>query len=76
MELPDLDLKDVANLENFSGIVPLFPLSSVVFFPIIFLPLHILELSYREMVLTALNTEKLIGMALLKPGCERDYDKN
>lgn len=76
MELPELDLKDVANLENFSGIVPLFPLSSVVFFPNTLLPLHIFEPRYKEMVHNALNTEKIIGMALLKPGWESDYYRN
>ncbi len=76
MELPELDLKDVANLENFSGMVPLFPLSSVVFFPNTLLPLHIFEPRYKEMVNTAINNEKIIGMALLKPGWETDYYKN
>ena len=76
MELPELDLKDVANLDNFSGIIPLFPLSSVVFFPNTLLPLHIFETRYREMVHDALNTEKIIGMALLKPGWEADYYGN
>lgn len=76
MELPELDLKDVANLDNFSGIVPLFPLSSVVFFPNTLLPLHIFEPRYKEMVNNALNDEKIIGMALLRPGWEKDYYGN
>ncbi len=76
MELPELDLKDVANLESFSGIVPLFPLSSVVFFPNTLLPLHIFEPRYKEMVNAAIDNEKIIGMALLKPGWESDYYGN
>ncbi|MEM7007729.1 MAG: LON peptidase substrate-binding domain-containing protein [Thermodesulfobacteriota bacterium] len=76
MEFPELDLKDVANLDNFSGLVPLFPLSSVVFFPNTLLPLHIFEQRYRDMVNTSLESEKIIGMALLKPGWETDYYGN
>jgi Lon protease-like protein len=76
MELPELDLKDVANLESFSGIIPLFPLSSIVFFPNTLLPLHIFEPRYKEMVNAAINNEKIIGMALLKPGWESDYYGN
>lgn len=76
MELPELDLKDVANLDNFSGIVPLFPLSSVVFFPNTLLPLHIFEPRYKDMVNSAANDEKIIGMALLRPGWEKDYYGN
>jgi len=76
MEIPELDLKDAANLDNFSGVLPLFPLSSVVFFPNTLLPLHIFEPRYKEMVNTALNNEKIIGMALLKPGWEGDYYRN
>jgi len=76
MKLPELDLKNVANLENFSGTVPLFPLSSVVFFPNTLLPLHIFEPRYKEMVNSAINNEQIIGMALLKPGWESDYYGN
>ncbi len=76
MEIPELNLKDIANLDNFSGLVPLFPLSSVVFFPNTLLPLHIFEPRYREMVNNSLESEKIIGMALLKPGWECDYYGN
>ena len=76
MELTELNLNEVANLDNFSGLVPLFPLSSVVFFPNTLLPLHIFEPRYRDMVNTSLESEKIIGMALLKPGWESDYYSN
>src|SRR3954469_6298161 len=57
-----------------SDLLPLFPLPTVVLFPNIFLALHIFEPRYREMVADALDTDRMIGMALLKPGWERDYE--
>jgi uncharacterized protein len=54
--------------------LPLFPLPNVVLFPNVFLPLHIFEPRYREMVADALNGDRLIGMALLKPGWEKEYE--
>lgn len=54
--------------DAFSGEVPLFPLPNVVLVPFGFLPLHIFEPRYREMTRDALDGERLIGMALLKPG--------
>jgi Lon protease-like protein len=48
--------------------IPLFPLPNVVLFPNVFLPLHIFEPRYRQMVNRALAGERLIGMVLLKPG--------
>lgn len=56
-----------------SGVVPVFPLPDVVFFPGTTLPLHIFESRYREMVQDAMDGERLIAMALLRPGWERDY---
>jgi Lon protease-like protein len=57
-----------------SDLLPLFPLPQVVLFPNVFLPLHIFEPRYRAMVADALTTDRLIGMVLLRPGWERDYD--
>lgn len=46
--------------------IPLFPLPNVVLFPNVFLPLHIFEERYREMVKDALAGDRLIGMVLLR----------
>jgi Lon protease-like protein len=54
--------------------IPIFPLPSVVLFPHVFLPLHIFEPRYRQMVADALSGDRLIGMTLLRPGYESDYD--
>ena len=54
--------------------IPIFPLPNVVLFPNVFLPLHIFEARYREMVADALASDRLIGMVLLRPGWERDYE--
>jgi Lon protease-like protein len=52
----------------------LFPLPNVVLFPNVFLPLHIFEPRYREMVADALASDRMIGMVLLRPGWDRDYE--
>jgi len=76
MNLSSLDLKDVCNLASFSGTVPLFPLSTVVFFPNTLLPLHVFEPRYKQMVQDVSASERIIGMALLKPGWESNYHGN
>ncbi len=58
---------------TFSGRVPIFPLPNVVLFPCAALPLHLFEPRYRAMMRAALEGERLIAMALLKPGYESDY---
>ena len=60
--------------KGFSGIVPVFPLPNVILFPGMFLPLHIFEPRYRQMTADALAGERLIAMALLKPGWEEQYE--
>jgi Lon protease-like protein len=54
--------------------LPLFPLPGAVLFPNVFQPLHIFEPRYREMVGDALAGDRLIGMVLLRPGWEQDYE--
>lgn len=56
-------------------IIPIFPLPNVVLFPNVFLPLHIFEPRYREMVADALEGDRMIGMVLLRPGWEPEDDR-
>jgi uncharacterized protein len=57
-----------------SDLLPIFPLPNVVLFPNVFLPLHIFETRYREMVADAVASDRMIGMVLLRPGWDRDYE--
>src|SRR5262245_40757078 len=57
-----------------SDLLPLFPLPNVVLFPNVFLPLHIFEPRYREMIADAAASDRMIGMVLLRPGWERAYE--
>jgi Lon protease-like protein len=54
--------------------IPLFPLPDVVLFPGVSRPLLIFEPRYREMVADALKGTRIIGMVLLRPGFEKDYE--
>lgn len=54
--------------------IPLFPLPNVVLFPNVCLPLHIFEPRYREMVAHTLDADRIIGMVLLRPGWEGEYE--
>lgn len=59
---------------GYTGPVPIFPLPTLVLFPHTVVPLHIFEQRYRAMVADALQGDRLIAMALLKPGWEKDYE--
>jgi Lon protease-like protein len=65
---PPLDVARV--LRDFSGVVPLFPLPSLVLLPDTVVPLLVFEDRYRTMTKEALEGERLIAIALLKPGWE------
>ena len=56
--------------------IALFPLPNVVLFPHVFLPLHIFEPRYREMVGDVLAGDRIIGMVLLREGWDRHADPN
>jgi len=50
--------------------IPILALPEVVLLPGTLLPLHIFESRYRAMVADALEGDRTIGMALMKPGWE------
>ncbi len=54
--------------------IPIFPLQDVVLFPNSARPLHIFEPRYRAMVADALEGDSIIGMVLLQPGHEAEYE--
>jgi len=58
-----------------SSAIPIFPLPTVVLFPSVFLPLHIFEPRYRQMVADALSGDRMIGMTLLRAGDEPAGDE-
>ncbi len=56
-----------------SSAVPIFPLPEVVLFPRQVLPLHIFEPRYRAMIADVLRDNRVLGIALLESGYEREY---
>jgi hypothetical protein len=47
--------------------IPIFPLENVVLFPGLKVPLHIFEPRYRQMTQDALDSNRRIGMAVVRP---------
>jgi uncharacterized protein len=68
-------MSDAFSQGDFSGIVRLFPLPNLVLFPHVVQPLHIFEPRYRQMLADALEDDRRIAMALIKPGWEEDSHK-
>jgi len=60
--------------QKFSGRLRLFPLPDLVMFPHVMQPLHIFEPRYRDLVAASMADDHLLGMALLEPGWEPNYD--
>jgi uncharacterized protein len=53
--------------------LPIFPLPEVVFFPETVLPLHVFEPRYRQMITDCLAGDRWLGVVMLRPGWEKDY---
>ena len=58
---------------NIPSVMPVFPLPGVVLFPHTLIPLHVFEPRYRALAAHALAGERVLGLALLKPGWEPLY---
>ena len=56
------------------SVIPIFPLQSPTLFPNASFPLHIFEPRYRAMVADALKGDRVIGMVMLQPGHEAEYE--
>lgn len=67
-------LDDFAALDEFSGMVRLFPLPNLAMFPHVDQGLHIFETRYRQMTADALAGDKLITMVMLKP--DENWDQH
>ncbi len=61
------------DLDDFGGTARLFPLPNLVLFPHVAQPLHIFEPRYRQLMADSLQSDRLIAMALLRPGWEEGY---
>src|ERR1043166_7685398 len=66
---------EASPLADFGGTARLFPLPDLVLFPHVVQPLHVFEPRYRQLLADALADDRLLALALLRPGWEEDYDK-
>jgi uncharacterized protein len=53
--------------------IPIFPLPNVTFFSHTLMPLHVFEPRYDEMTKNCLAGDRLMGVALLREGWQKDY---
>ena len=60
-------------MKNYPNIIPVFPLSGVIYFPKTNLPLNIFEQKYLNLVNDAYNKDKLMGMVQSKKGNDSVY---
>jgi len=68
------DAVRVTQIATLPDTIPIFPLPDIALLPGANMPLHIFEPRYREMVADALEGDRVIGMVMLQPGWEEDYE--
>ena len=61
-------------MKKFPDVIPVFPLSGVIYFPKTNLPLNIFEQRYLDLVNDAYNKDKLMGMVQLRKEDNDVYD--
>jgi len=61
-------------MKKFPNIIPVFPLSGVIYFPKTNLPLNIFEQRYLDLVNDAYNKDKLMGMVQSRKDDDSVYD--
>ena len=61
-------------MKKFPDVIPIFPLSGVIYFPKTNLPLNIFEQRYLNLVNDAYNKDKLMGMVQSKKVGNAVYD--
>ncbi len=61
-------------MKKFPDVIPVFPLSGVIYFPQTNLPLNIFEQRYLDLVNDAYNKDKLMGMVQSKKESDAVYD--
>jgi Lon protease-like protein len=66
---------EAEGMSGFGGMVRLFPLPNLVLFPHVIQPLHVFEPRYRQLMEDALHSDRLMAIALLRPGWEDEYQK-
>ena len=60
-------------MKNFPSLIPVFPLSGVIFFPKTNLPLNIFEKRYLDLINDTYNKDKLMGMVQSKKNLTEVY---
>jgi len=63
-----------AGLTTLPDTIPLFPLPDVAIFPNVAKPFNIYEERYRTMMTDAIAGDQVIGLVMLRPGFESDYE--